>query len=162
MSERLRLTITFEEPDEERWIVARVIEVPGAISQGRTRDEARANLIDALRLMLSPDDDDQRVVDGRSEPLELTLTAGETSQARVCTERGTRPDAERTEFQPLLTSRDTDKGRGASSAPRRASRITKWPTSVAESKSRGASTLARATVRECASMAVAPSLCVTN
>jgi predicted RNase H-like HicB family nuclease len=75
MSERLRLTITFEEPDEEGWIVARVIEVPGAISQGRSRAEARVNLIDALRLMLSPDDDDERVVDGRSEPLELTLTA---------------------------------------------------------------------------------------
>lgn len=75
MSERLRLTITFDEPDEEGWIVARVIEVPGAISQGRTRSEARVNLIDALRLMLSPDDDDKRIVDGKSEPLELTLTA---------------------------------------------------------------------------------------
>ncbi len=75
MSERLRLTITFDEPDEEGWIVARVIEVPGAISQGRNRGEARENLIDALRLMLSPDDDDKRIVDGQSEPLELTLTA---------------------------------------------------------------------------------------
>jgi predicted RNase H-like HicB family nuclease len=73
MSERLRLTITFEEPDEEGWIVARVIEVPGAMSQGRSRAEARANLIDALRLMLSPDDDDQRILDGHSEALELTL-----------------------------------------------------------------------------------------
>ncbi len=75
MSERLRLTITFDEPDEEGWAVARVIEVPGAISQGRNRGEARENLIDALRLMLSPDDDDKRIVDGQSEPLELTLTA---------------------------------------------------------------------------------------
>lgn len=75
MSERLRLTITFDEPDEEGWIVARVIEVPGAISQGRNRGEARENLIDALRLMLAPDDDDERIVDGQSEPLELTLTA---------------------------------------------------------------------------------------
>ena len=74
MSERLQLTITFDEPDEEGWIVARVIEVPGAVSQGRSRGEARVNLIDALRLMLSPDDDDKRVVDGRSEPLDLTLT----------------------------------------------------------------------------------------
>ena len=74
MSERLRLTITFDEPDEEGWIVARVIEVPGALSQGRSREEARVNLIDALRLMLSPDDDDKRIVDGQSEPLELTLT----------------------------------------------------------------------------------------
>jgi predicted RNase H-like HicB family nuclease len=67
--------VTFEEPDEKGWIVARVLEVPGAMSQGRTRQEARENLIDALRLMLSPDDDDPRVADGRSEPLELTLTA---------------------------------------------------------------------------------------
>lgn len=74
MSERLRLTITFDEPDEEGWIVARVIEVPGAISQGRNRGEARVNLIDALRQMLSPDGDDKRVIDGQSEPLELTLT----------------------------------------------------------------------------------------
>jgi len=69
------LTITFDEPNEKGWIVARVIEVPGAMSQGRSRAEARVNLIDALRLMLSPDDDDQRIVGGRSEPLELTLTA---------------------------------------------------------------------------------------
>lgn len=74
MSDRLQLTITFEEPDEEGWIVASVIEVPGAMSQGRSRAEARVNLIDALRLMLAPDDDDQRVIDGHSEPLELTLT----------------------------------------------------------------------------------------
>jgi predicted RNase H-like HicB family nuclease len=73
-SERLRLTIVFEEPDEDGWIVARIIEVPGAMSQGRTREEARENVIDALRLMLSPDDDDPSVADGRSEPLELTMT----------------------------------------------------------------------------------------
>ena len=74
MSERLRLTIVFEDPDEDGWIVAQVTEVPGAMSQGRTRDEARENVIDALRLMLSPDDDDPSVAGGRSEPLELTMT----------------------------------------------------------------------------------------
>jgi predicted RNase H-like HicB family nuclease len=57
MTERLRLTIAYDEPDEEGWIVARVIEVPGAISQGRTRSDARENVIDALRLMLSSDGD---------------------------------------------------------------------------------------------------------
>lgn len=56
MTETLRMTIAYEEPDEDGWIVARVVEVPGAISQGRTRSEARENVIDALRLMLSPDD----------------------------------------------------------------------------------------------------------
>jgi predicted RNase H-like HicB family nuclease len=74
MSETLRLTITYDEPDEEGWIVARVIEVPGALSQGHTREEARENVLDALRLMLAPDDDDANVAAGRSEPLELTLT----------------------------------------------------------------------------------------
>ena len=56
MSDKLRMTITYDEPDEDGWIVARVVEVPGAISQGRTRSEARDNVVDALRLMLSPDD----------------------------------------------------------------------------------------------------------
>jgi predicted RNase H-like HicB family nuclease len=74
MSETLRLTITYDEPDEDGWIVARVVEVPGALSQGRTREEARENVLDALRLMLAPDDDDANVAAGRSEPLELTLT----------------------------------------------------------------------------------------
>lgn len=35
--------------------MAQVEEVPGAISQGRTRAEARENVIDALRLMLKPE-----------------------------------------------------------------------------------------------------------
>ena len=69
MSEALRLTITYDEPDEDSWIVARVVQVPGAISQGRTRQEARENVLDALRLMLAPDDDDANVAAGRGEPL---------------------------------------------------------------------------------------------
>ncbi len=74
MNEKLRMTIAYEEPDEQGWIVARVVEVPGALSQGRTREEARENVIDALRLMLSPDDGDAAAAAGRSEPLDLTLT----------------------------------------------------------------------------------------
>ncbi len=71
----LRVTIAFEEPDEDGWVVARVVEVPGAFSQERTREEARENVIDALRLMLTPDDDDPSVVDERTEPLDLTMVA---------------------------------------------------------------------------------------
>ncbi len=71
-SERLNLTIRFDDPDEDGWIVARVVEVPGAISQGRTRREARENVIDALRLVLSPDDDAD--IDDSSEPISLTLS----------------------------------------------------------------------------------------
>ena len=72
MDERLRLTIAYEEPDEDGWIVARVVEVPGALSQGRTREEARDNVVDALRLMLSADDDASAA--DRSDKLDLILS----------------------------------------------------------------------------------------
>ena len=75
MSDKLRLTIAYDEPDEDGWTVARVIEVPGAISQGRTRAEARENVIDALRVVLSPDDDDLAAAGTQSESLELVLTS---------------------------------------------------------------------------------------
>jgi predicted RNase H-like HicB family nuclease len=73
VSEKLRLTIAYDDPDEDGWIVARVIEVPGAVSQGRTRPEARENVVDALRLMLSPDVGESIIGSGRSEQLELIL-----------------------------------------------------------------------------------------
>jgi predicted RNase H-like HicB family nuclease len=50
VSDSLRLTIVFEQ--DEEWVVASVPEVPGAHSQGRTREEARENVIDALRGIL--------------------------------------------------------------------------------------------------------------
>ncbi len=50
-------TIAFDEPDKDGWIAARVLEVPGALSQGRTREEARENVLDALRTVLTPDED---------------------------------------------------------------------------------------------------------
>jgi predicted RNase H-like HicB family nuclease len=84
VSENLRMTIVYEEPDEDGWIVARVVEVPGAISQGRTKEEARETVIDALRLMLSPDEA------SRSTPHRL----GEAPRARASLERrGARSDA---------------------------------------------------------------------
>lgn len=73
MSERLRMTIAYDEPDEDGWIVARVVEVPGAISQGKTRREAHDNVVDALRLMLSPDDGE--VTDDETVELQLQLSA---------------------------------------------------------------------------------------
>ena len=57
MNDTLDLTIAFAEPDEDGWIVARVLEVPGALSQGRTREQARENVLDALRTVLTPDDE---------------------------------------------------------------------------------------------------------
>ena len=55
MAPSVDFTISFEAPDEEGWIVARVLEIPGAMSQGRTREEARENALDALRTVLTPD-----------------------------------------------------------------------------------------------------------
>ena len=69
------MTIAYDGPDEAGWIVARVVEVPGAISQGKTRSEARDNVIDALRLMLSPDDDDGGAADDETVELQVQLSA---------------------------------------------------------------------------------------
>ena len=41
VSETLRMTIAYDEQDEDGWIVARVVEVPGAISQEKTRLSSR-------------------------------------------------------------------------------------------------------------------------
>lgn len=71
--ERPQLRIAHEQRDEEGWVVASVLEVPGALSQGRTRAEARADVIDALRLMLSPDESDPHVASGPGESPELIL-----------------------------------------------------------------------------------------
>jgi predicted RNase H-like HicB family nuclease len=50
----LDLTILYEDGDDG-WIVASIPAVPGVLSQGRDRDEARTNVLDALALMLSPE-----------------------------------------------------------------------------------------------------------
>ena len=52
MNEPLKLTIVFED-GESGWIVASIPEVPGAHSQGRTREQARENVIDALHEILA-------------------------------------------------------------------------------------------------------------
>lgn len=52
MSERLTLTIVYERDPESEWITVSVPEVPGVLSQGRTREEAREMILDALAGML--------------------------------------------------------------------------------------------------------------
>jgi predicted RNase H-like HicB family nuclease len=64
----IRMTVVYEEGDDG-WIIASVPEVPGTHSQGRTRDEARANVIDALETILTPDAD----LIGDTEALVLTV-----------------------------------------------------------------------------------------
>lgn len=65
----LRMTIRYEQGDDG-WLIASVPEVPGTHSQGRTREEARANVIDALATILTPDAD---LATGDAEPLVLTV-----------------------------------------------------------------------------------------
>ena len=73
MADSLRVTIVYAQGDDG-WIVASIAEVPGANSQGQTREEARANVIDALRGILElrfgahPD-----VSAVAAEPLELVI-----------------------------------------------------------------------------------------
>jgi predicted RNase H-like HicB family nuclease len=75
MSETLRLTIVYEDAGEG-WILAEIPEVPGAISQGRTREQARGNVIDALHGILELRGEHAlRQPAADSEPLELTIAA---------------------------------------------------------------------------------------
>jgi len=73
VSETLRMTVHFEDAGNG-WVLASVPEVPGAISQGRTREEARENVIDALRTVLTPDEQlAGNAAGGDDEPLTLTI-----------------------------------------------------------------------------------------
>lgn len=76
MATSIDLTIVFDLPDEDGWIVARVLGVPGAMSQGRTRDKARENALDALRTVLTPDEELTGQAPGADrEHLRFTATA---------------------------------------------------------------------------------------
>ncbi len=73
MSESLHLTIVYEQ-GENGWVVASVPEVSGVHSQGKSRKEARENVIDALRGVLElrfGAHPEISAVD--SEPLELVI-----------------------------------------------------------------------------------------
>lgn len=72
MGDALRFIIRYSDGGEG-WVMAQVEEVPGAISQGRSREEARENVVDALRLMLKPEPD--HTVDPDREPLDLPLAS---------------------------------------------------------------------------------------
>lgn len=76
MEASVDFTIAFDRPDEDGWIVARVLEVPGAMSQGRTREEARENVLDALRTVLTPDEElTGETADSDREHLRFTAAA---------------------------------------------------------------------------------------
>ena len=51
VSDTLRLTVVYQDAGEG-WIMASIPGLPGVLSQGRTREEARFMVRDALREML--------------------------------------------------------------------------------------------------------------
>jgi predicted RNase H-like HicB family nuclease len=73
----LQLSVVYREI-EDGWIMATIPEFPAAMSQGRTREEARENVRDALReLLLSyAREGAPAPIDAGStgEPLELTIS----------------------------------------------------------------------------------------
>lgn len=72
MSESLELSIVYGDGGDG-WIVASIPQVPGTHSQGRTREEARANVIDALKVMLAGDDESLGAGQADTETIRLTV-----------------------------------------------------------------------------------------
>jgi predicted RNase H-like HicB family nuclease len=72
VGEELHLTICYSDAGDG-WVLAQIAEIPGASSQGARRGEARSNVLDALDLLLTPDE--QVAGDARPDDSEsLTLT----------------------------------------------------------------------------------------
>lgn len=73
-----KLTVIYSQGDDG-WVLARIREFPAAMSQGRTREQARANVLDALREILFSyleEGEPIPVPPGASiEELHVTLTA---------------------------------------------------------------------------------------
>jgi len=78
MNQTLRLTIVYEDGGDG-WIVASIPEVPGTHSQGRSREEARENVIDALQTMLTPT---RRLTRRPTASRSSSLPSGEAPRAR--------------------------------------------------------------------------------
>jgi predicted RNase H-like HicB family nuclease len=80
---------------EDGWILATVPELPGAITQGATLEEARANIKDAVELLLQSYRDDairQAPVGAIVENLEVDLPrhseVKETTARKICDQLG--------------------------------------------------------------------------
>jgi predicted RNase H-like HicB family nuclease len=54
----IRFTIVLEE-DEDGWFTATVPSLPGCISEGKTKEEAKKNIAEAISLHLEPLDDEE-------------------------------------------------------------------------------------------------------
>jgi predicted RNase H-like HicB family nuclease len=76
MTGQVRLTIRYSDAGDG-WVTAQIAEIPAAISEGRTRQEARVNVLDALQVVLTPDEEftGGRRDEADSDSLTLTYAA---------------------------------------------------------------------------------------
>lgn len=51
--EKLDLTIVFSRDEEDGFVIAECLELPGCMSQGRTETEAKANVMSAIEACVS-------------------------------------------------------------------------------------------------------------
>ena len=75
MAPKMTLTAVYE-PVDDGWIQARLKEVPGVITVGRTREEAKELLLDALHeyLLALGEEEAAAVTTDQSEPFEISLS----------------------------------------------------------------------------------------
>ena len=80
-TDALNLTIVYE-PDEDGWITVSIPEIPGVLSQGRTRKEAREMILSALNdwLRFYVEDQSSRKLEeipaeADTEPVHLSFAA---------------------------------------------------------------------------------------
>ena len=74
-----KITITYQEI-ADGWITASIPEYPGAISQGKTRVEAREMVLDALNeLMIAGREADIRAPGTANESLDFEITVAKSA-----------------------------------------------------------------------------------
>ena len=59
MQSNLKLTMAIR-PGMDGWFVGKIVEIPGVLTQGKTVEEAKANLLDALALYLETEREEQQ------------------------------------------------------------------------------------------------------
>ncbi len=67
------LTMLIQKDEESDWYVGQLEEFPAAISQGKTIEELKANLIDALKLLLETQKESLRKTYGTENVITHTL-----------------------------------------------------------------------------------------
>ena len=73
------ITITYQE-NADGWITASIPEYPGAISQGKTRLEAREMVLDALNeLMIASRETSGRIPSAGDEYLDFDITVAKSA-----------------------------------------------------------------------------------